>query len=548
MYDARSGNWICNLWNVPAISSNTALDSFGDILIYTAHFGTSNYMSVWNSTLLLEDQYPNLYPVNGNWIYRPPVGQNIDGTGNYVTPLIGPVGQVTGSPKTATVASSPIYGTGNTNYTIVGNLPADAASYHILGLDQQDQLAIYTNIPGTGPTAYPTPNTYSSFAISVAPGSIGQMMWYRTYNWPAGNITLETNGQGFMGSGVFTFFWKEITSWTGYSATTGQMLWTTSTPEIVNHMYGVSGGIYNGVLYSGDSSGTGGNVYAYNVTTGALIFDYNAPSFGYNGYWINIPTSVTEFAAGNVYTYGSEHSPGPNLEPGEQLGDINATTGAPIWNITFWASGVKVADNYLVSLNLYDTQIYAFSKGPTKTTVETPLTGIAPGQPLVIQGTETDVSPGTTQSNIALRFPNGVAAVSDDSMRTWMEYVYMQNPVPSNDTGVPVDITLLDPNGNLINLPTTTSDISGHYSLVYTAPNVPGTYTVLATFHGTNGYWPSYAESTFVVNPAPAATVAPTATPTSAADMYFVPAIAGLFVLIIVGLIVLALLMLRKKP
>ncbi len=44
------------------------------------------------------------------------------------------------------------------------------------------------------------------------------------------------------------------------------------------------------------------------------------------------------------------------------------------------------------------------------------------------------------------------------------------------------------------------------------------------------------------------ATPAPTAEPVqSTADMYFIPAIAGLFVLIIIVAIVLALLMLRKK-
>ncbi len=80
-------------------------------------------------------------------------------------------------------------------------------------------------------------------------------------------------------------------------------------------------------------------------------------------------------------------------------------------------------------------------------------------------------------------------------------------------------------------------------------PNISGNYTVIATFHGTNGYYPSYSETTFVVAE-PHATIAP-ASPTpapSAADLYFVPAIAGLFVLIIIVAIVLAMLMLRKRP
>jgi hypothetical protein len=69
----------------------------------------------------------------------------------------------------------------------------------------------------------------------------------------------------------------------------------------------------------------------------------------------------------------------------------------------------------------------------------------------------------------------------------------------------------------------------------------------LATFAGTQSYGPSSAGTAFGVTAA-AATPAPTEPPAeSVADMYFVPATAGLFVLIIIVAIVLALLMLRKK-
>ena len=80
-------------------------------------------------------------------------------------------------------------------------------------------------------------------------------------------------------------------------------------------------------------------------------------------------------------------------------------------------------------------------------------------------------------------------------------------------------------------------------------PDISGNFTVIATFHGNNGYYPSYSETSFVAS-APHATTAPaSATPApSAADLYFVPAIAGLFVLIIIVAIVLAVLMLRKRP
>jgi outer membrane protein assembly factor BamB len=65
----------------------------------------------------------------------------------------------------------------------------------------------------------------------------------------------------------------------GFSTTTGNLLWTTTTPEINNHMYGVSGGIYDGVMYSGDSIAGGGIIYAYNATTGKPIFQTSPGPF-----------------------------------------------------------------------------------------------------------------------------------------------------------------------------------------------------------------------------------------------------------------------------
>jgi hypothetical protein len=146
---------------------------------------------------------------------------------------------------------------------------------------------------------------------------------------------------------------------------------------------------------------------------------------------------------------------------------------------------------------------------------------------------------------------NGVPCVSDVSQEGFMEYLYEQQAMPTNTTGVPVTLTAVDPNGNIVPLGTVTSDTQGLFSLavntnMFTAGS--GKYTVTANYAGSGYYGTSSAESAFTISPAAAATSAPTATPTSIADMYFVPAIAGLFVVIIVVAIVLALLMLRKKP
>jgi hypothetical protein len=131
-------------------------------------------------------------------------------------------------------------------------------------------------------------------------------------------------------------------------------------------------------------------------------------------------------------------------------------------------------------------------------------------------------------------------------MREWMEYVYMQQNKPTNVTGVPVTISVVDANGNYRTVGTATSDASGDYALQWT-PDVTGMYHVIATFAGSKAYYGSSAETAFAVD-TPAATQTPQATPApSAADLYFIPAIAGIFVAIIVVIAMIAL-VLRKHP
>ncbi|MGA2524824.1 MAG: hypothetical protein ABSF65_11830, partial [Candidatus Bathyarchaeia archaeon] len=113
---------------------------------------------------------------------------------------------------------------------------------------------------------------------------------------------------------------------------------------------------------------------------------------------------------------------------------------------------------------------------------------------------------------------------------------------------VKVQLAVLDSNGNHYPIGYATTDESGTYSLTWT-PNITGNYTVYASFAGTNGYWPSSAE-THVYAGSPAATTAPTATPltglsTQSALEYGVAAI--IIVIIIIGA-VLAILVTRKRP
>jgi hypothetical protein len=197
-------------------------------------------------------------------------------------------------------------------------------------------------------------------------------------------------------------------------------------------------------------------------------------------------------------------------------------------------------------MNGYNNQIYSVGSGPSKTTVTAPDIGVTTATPVTITGTVTDISAGTTQSQQAADFPNGVPCASDASMQAWMGYVYQQQPEPTNFTGVPVNIYVLDSNHNYRQIGTATTNANGMYTLTWT-PDIAGNYTVYANFEGTNAYWPSSSTSAFSASSS-AATPAPTATPltglaSNTTVMYGIVAI--IIVIIIIGA-VLAILVTRK--
>ena len=352
--------------------------------------------------------------------------------------------------------------------------------------------------------------------------------------------------------GFFAFFKQETTQWFGYEARTGKQVWGPT--EMYDNSFGMYSASFRGagvpnpqVAYGKIyTAGYDGVVHAIDIKTGETVWNF------YTGTTLDTIYGFYPFYGGvtiaddKVFATTNEHTPNDPLWRGSKLFAINATTGEGIWNISSWIPGIIAADDCLIGLNNYDGELYNFAKGPSQTTIEAPKAAIALGSSLVISGMVTDISPGTQQTELALKFPNGVPAVSDESMTDWMEYLYMQQPKPTDAIGVPVTISVVDSNGNYREIGTVTSDTGGFYSLNW-APDIEGKYTVYASFTGSEGYWPSHAETAFAVDPAPP-TPAPTEGPiTSMTDAYFVPAVAGIIVAIaIVGAIII--LVLRKRP
>jgi hypothetical protein len=168
------------------------------------------------------------------------------------------------------------------------------------------------------------------------------------------------------------------------------------------------------------------------------------------------------------------------------------------------------------------------------------------GDTVLVEVYVADIAPGLSSYDIAARFPSGVPAVSDASMTDWMQYVWMQYPRPTNTTGVPVSITVVDPNNNYYPVGMTTSDENGFYSCSF-VPEVPGQYKIISTFEGSKSFYPSHAETAITVGDAPQATTEPASENVSVTDAYFLPAIAAIIVtIVLVGAVIM--LLQKKRP
>lgn len=348
------------------------------------------------------------------------------------------------------------------------------------------------------------------------------------------------------GEGVYVLHDKDTDEAYGYSLTTGDQVWgPVKLPgNAWSHLSRAAEAAY-GRIYIFDF---GGYINALDAATGKIDWTFTPRSAGYNtGYGV-YPLWYNAMISDGKLFVSESHMYDPPVYPGAQQLAINCTDGSLVWGMLSFTGRVPTAcaDGYLIQWNSYDNQIYSIGKGPTDTSIAASPKVSEQGSSVVIEGKVIDISAGTKDSDRSARFPDGVPVVSDESMSPWMEYVYMQQPKPTNATGVPVELYVMDSNGNYRSIGTTKTDINGYYSYQWT-PDIDGKYTVYGVFSGSESYWPSQAETTFAVDPVKPTPTTQQIQSSSMADQYLLPGIIAIIIAIAVGFAV-TILVLRKRP
>ncbi len=298
----------------------------------------------------------------------------------------------------------------------------------------------------------------------------------------------------------------------------------------------------------------GGDIWSVNSKTGEINWYSNTTKLqGPSG--IETPYNIWplwSFASGcesnNVAYITGGHEYNPPLFHGCQLYALNLTDGSLIWRtLDTSVTSTAIAYSKLVSLNAYDNMLYCFGKGASGITVEAPAVGVTTSTPITISGSILDFSPGTESTLVSSKYPYGLPCVSDESQSAFMEAVYQQQDMPYNITGVPITISVIDSNGNYREIGQTTSTASGTFGFTWT-PDISGNYQIIASFAGSNSYYPASAQTAFYASeaatPAPTQQVQTDLATTSEILTYLAIGVIA----IIISIAIVGVLLIRKRP
>ncbi len=472
VFDAYSGEWVFTVENVP--SGTMMFDELNHLYVLSIN-ATAGQLHVWNMTALGLTT-PSFFG-SGSWGLNAHM-QTFNGT----------------NPAAWTV-----------NATIPTNLLGG-----VIAAEYGDRVV--------GGTVSMDEVTLWGLNLNSTAGAIGTKLFENTWQapdyWADLNLTVsDMFGDNWVGVSfedkVAVLWAKETREHFGFSIETGDNIWG-PTPrqhylDALDDTYHESKAIAYGKLYS---ASVGGIVYCYDVTTGDHLWTYEVEDpyseFMFSNNWWIKPTFVTD---GKIYMGQLEHSPIDPRPRGGPFVCLNATDGSVIWRAngmfrqTRWGGRAIIGDSIIATMDTYDQRVYAIGKGASTTTISIQNDVIPIGNSIMIKGTVMDVSPGTKDINLQLRFPEGIPAISDEDMSDWMLYVYKQFEMPEDATGVEVVFNWIDEDGEWHDLDRTTTDMNGQFSYLWTPPT-EGTYTIVATFIGSEGYYGSSAQTAVAVGSA----------------------------------------------
>ena len=505
VYDANTGMWLWNFGNVT--TGQLIQDEKGNILSYVLN-QAQHTLTLWNSTVATLLGKPGGPAANeGQEYWRP----TKFATNNWKAGIM---------------------------YNVT--IPPVQGNPSIKNIDVVDGVILaQANLPSND--TYPEGVTVHA-AYSTKDG---HEMWVK-YRTGEDSLTGQQAGFGYtVGPGAYYVQKQETEVIFAYDILTGNKMWVSDPkPNPWGSYYTTIGDdsllVAYDKLYATSYDGT---LRCFDAKTGENFWNTYIGSSGFETPYGTWPLWGSLLAAdGKIYAGTNEHSINQPPYRGERLYAFDAETGDILWKVYGIHMDPAIADGYLVTFNTYDNQNYVFGKSQTAVTVSASPKVSASGADVLIEGSVTDQAPGQTCLGIPAA---GTPAISDESQGPWMEYLYMQKPMPTNATGVEVKLETIDPNGNFYEISTVTSDINGKFSLMWEPP-VPGKYTIIATFAGSESYWMSYEQTAIGVSePLPSAPEVET--PVSNTDAYVMYGVVAIIVAIaIVGAVII--LVVKKRP
>jgi hypothetical protein len=459
MYDAFTGELLLTFTNAIGGGPFTTFsyDNKGNILAYILDTNADT-VTIWNSTQAIL----------------------------YGRPANAPGGFGAGNPD----YWRPAYNADPYNWTAgimcTTKVPDTGAAQSIIKINSEDGVIIArANIAAT--------DTEAAKVLEVGYSTKdGHQIWQKTRTGEDALVGASTPFSCTVGSGVYCIFGQEAMQWHCYNIMTGEEKW-------VSDPYTDAWGSFFTTIGDGCAyiaydrlyaTAYDGKLHCYDITDGSHLWDSSVGSSGLETTYGTWPLWGSMLIADHkVYAGTGEHSPNQPIPRGEKFVCFDADTGDIIWEVSGFMMNPIIADGYIVTFNSYDMQNYCFGKGLTETTVTAPDFAVSAGTEVLIQGTVTDQSPGAP----------GTPAISDEHMSEWMEYLYMDQPKPTDASGVPVQIKAYAESVAEINVGTVYSDINGNYACNW-APENDGLYKIVATFAGSDAYFGSEAETGLIVS------------------------------------------------